>query len=607
MTPEEFERSCPPDPREAKEALIRVLGARVGERGGHDRWARVAERLGAHDWALRELELAVRDEPDRPDTAIDLAERYLECGRHEAAARLLARLRVRGLPADPRVADLEALLRAEADPVSSPVPSEPGAPEAVDDAQAVRFLSLFRGREDLWARQWCDERGRVGYSPVRDPLTPAVIRNHLLGNVTVGVYPIRVDDTVRFFAVDLDINRAALEGARTDPAAARKLREDLHGRGLAIFSDLREFGFDPLFEDSGYKGRHYWVILERPEPAEVIWRLGESLLALLSVRLPPTMHLEFFPRQPSRSGPAGVGNLIKLPLGVHRKTGRRSVFLDVEGRPVGDPWPLLQKVEGVPRGRLYEILEAVRRRAGTMRGPAFRREEGPAPAAPPAGPPPPEVPPDWTEADFETQRDVRHILKKCAVLAELKRRAMEHRTLSYEEQLVLIHTLGHLPAGVRAVNYLLSRCANVPPERLMKSPLAGNPVSCPKIRQRIGSVTSRVDCSCGFEFAPDRYPTPTLHLLTLKDEPAEQRGPGRAPDGETLARRYAELMRRLEEVRQELGRAREALVDWLRRSPGRAVECPGGRYVLREEKGVEELRWIPEASDADAGGQRAGG
>ncbi|MFN3486647.1 MAG: TOTE conflict system archaeo-eukaryotic primase domain-containing protein, partial [Planctomycetota bacterium] len=340
MTPEEFERSCPSDPQAAKEALALVLGARVGERGDHDRWARVAEKLGAYDWALRELELAVRDEPDRADTAIELAERYLECGRHEAAARLLVRLRERGTSPDPRVVELEALLRAEADLVSFPAPAEPGAPQAVEDAQAVRFLSLFRGREDLWARQWCDERGRVGYSPVRDPLTPVVIRNHLLGNVTVGVYPIRVDDTVRFFAVDLDINRAALEAARTDPAAARKLREDLHVRGLAILCDLKEFGFDPLFEDSGYKGRHYWVFLERPEPAEVIWRLGESLLALLSVRLAPTMHLEFFPRQPSRSGPAGVGNLIKLPLGVHRKTGRRSVFLDAAGRPVADTWAL---------------------------------------------------------------------------------------------------------------------------------------------------------------------------------------------------------------------------------------------------------------------------
>ncbi|HXG59799.1 MAG TPA: CRISPR-associated primase-polymerase type A1 [Planctomycetota bacterium] len=603
MTPEDFERTRPADPAEARRRLGELLAQRAAERGGHDRWARLAESLGAHDLALRELERAVRDEPERADLLLELAERYVERGRHEAAARLLTRLRASGGPADPRVGELETLLRAEADPVTPPREAE--GPRTVEDAEAVRFLTLFRGREDVWARQWCDERGRVGYSPVRDPLTPSVIRNHLLGNVTVGVYPIRVDDTVRFFAVDLDLNKSALEAARADPAAARKLREDLQGRGVGLLADLKDIGFEPLFEDSGYKGRHYWVFLEQPEAAEVIWRLGEALLAFLSVRIPPTMHLEFFPRQPSRGGgAAGVGNLIKLPLGVHRKTGRRSVLLDETGRPLSDPWAALRSVRLLGRERLYEILEVLKRRVGPGTAPAARPAAREEPL--PAGPPPPEVPPDWTEADFETRREVRHVLRRCPVLAELKRRAMEHRTLAYEEQLVLIHTLGHLPAGVAAVNYLLARCANVPADRRMKSPLAGNPMSCPKIRQRIGHVTSRVDCSCTFEFAPDRYPTPTLHLLTLKEAEALKEGRAEAPDDESLARRYAELLRRQEELRREVARTQEALVERLRRAPGRSVACPGGRYELCGEGGVEELRWVAEASDADAGGERAG-
>src|ERR1039457_2100795 len=76
------------------------------------------------------------------------------------------------------------------------------------------FRSLFRGREDAYARRWENYDGRSGYVPaaVKDwkainksrpeerkkvdqktrkflPVTDAVIENHLLGKETVGVYP----------------------------------------------------------------------------------------------------------------------------------------------------------------------------------------------------------------------------------------------------------------------------------------------------------------------------------------------------------------------------------------------------------------------------------
>src|SRR5580765_8542233 len=76
------------------------------------------------------------------------------------------------------------------------------------------FRSLFRGREDVYARRWETDDGRSGYVPaaVKDwkainksrpedrkkvdqktqkflPVTDAVIGNHLLGRETIGVYP----------------------------------------------------------------------------------------------------------------------------------------------------------------------------------------------------------------------------------------------------------------------------------------------------------------------------------------------------------------------------------------------------------------------------------
>src|SRR5271165_5317276 len=109
------------------------------------------------------------------------------------------------------------------------------APAAVENKEEraqkriALFRSLFRGREDVYARRWESPDGRSGYSPASErdwkainrsmpedrkkvdqktrkfyPLTDTVIENHLLGKETIGVYPLLADETCRFLAVDFD-------------------------------------------------------------------------------------------------------------------------------------------------------------------------------------------------------------------------------------------------------------------------------------------------------------------------------------------------------------------------------------------------------------------
>lgn len=80
------------------------------------------------------------------------------------------------------------------------------------------YMSLFRGREDVYARQWPRKDGTVGYSPacknewipgvcgkpkvkcascshaVHYPYDDAIINRHLRGDCTVGIYPLLQDD-----------------------------------------------------------------------------------------------------------------------------------------------------------------------------------------------------------------------------------------------------------------------------------------------------------------------------------------------------------------------------------------------------------------------------
>jgi hypothetical protein len=135
---------------------------------------------------------------------------------------------------------LRRLLAVHRFPIPQIAPASPPITETVETAppldkeerarrRIALFRSLFRGREDVYARRWENTDGRFGYMPaaVKDwkainksrpedrkkvdqktrkflPVTDAVIEQHLLGKETVGVYPLLPDETCWFLAADFD-------------------------------------------------------------------------------------------------------------------------------------------------------------------------------------------------------------------------------------------------------------------------------------------------------------------------------------------------------------------------------------------------------------------
>lgn len=202
--------------QEIQQAVV----ARRQQRGEHVRWALLCEQAGLMSLAFSEFQLALRDDPDDPLAAGHLAQHYRERGDTSRALGLLDRL-LQAAPANPQwlTAYVEILVEEGGGPLAGPViqravehglpdsaaqqlrrlagrrsPAAASVPAAAEpaellptDADCVRFHSLFAGREGVYARQWVRPSGEGGYSPVHEPLTPAVIRNHLLGTFTVGV------------------------------------------------------------------------------------------------------------------------------------------------------------------------------------------------------------------------------------------------------------------------------------------------------------------------------------------------------------------------------------------------------------------------------------
>jgi hypothetical protein len=92
---------------------------------------------------------------------------------------------------------------------SIPATGLPGVDSNFSSGEKIKlFRALFRGREDVYAVFWFNERtGKKGYSPACEdpwssrkgkakqylPLTDKVILSHLTGEQIVGVYPLLKD------------------------------------------------------------------------------------------------------------------------------------------------------------------------------------------------------------------------------------------------------------------------------------------------------------------------------------------------------------------------------------------------------------------------------
>ncbi len=606
---------------EAMDHLKAALQSVREEHGCHAAWARFCEDAGQDGLALTEYQLALRDNPDDPevlerlsvlyrehgqiDKALSCAERrsvlqpaeeaalrdlvdlYLENELHEKAADALARAESAGLSAD-AAASLTALIRSasragEPDEEEEKIASALGVPT---DADVVRFGHLFSGRENIYARQWWDESGQGGYTPVRQPLVFQVLKNHLLGSVTVGVYPIRLDNTVTFFAIDIDINKRAIARARGSVKEARRIKDCVSSEARRLQAALSDLELPALLEDSGYKGRHLWIFLEEPVEASIVRQFGGLFMSSHPLQS-ADLHAEFFPKQADVGG--GVGNLIKLPLGIHRRTGRRSRLLLPDGSADPDPFATLRSVRRVARQTLFSMIITLKgRQPVPVRG--IEEEPSEAPEIP-AVPLPPTPPESWTAADFETHPEISHLLRSCAVLAALKEKVDKHRRLSHNEQVVLMHSLGHSRPGVLAVNYLFDSCVDVSASSRLQTPLSGNPISCPRIRKRIPHITGQVDCNCAFGFAPEHYPTPRLHLVNLPKGPEpEKLTPAFDPEERTRALGVLRLHRA--RIEKEIIDTEKSLLAYMERSGRDRIDLEDGSLVLRQEAGsLPSLEW----------------
>ena len=145
------------------------------------------------------------------------------------------------------------------------------------------------------------QRADGSYLRVGHPLTAAVLAAHVRGQQTIGSYVMNEDGACHFAVFDADSMTAFLHL-------------------LAVQDTLRQAGI-PSYVESSRRGGHLWVFLASWVAASV---LRQWLLPFCPA------DVEFYPKQDT----AVYGSLMRVPLGVHQRSGRVYPFvaLDAAGQ-----------------------------------------------------------------------------------------------------------------------------------------------------------------------------------------------------------------------------------------------------------------------------------
>lgn len=242
------------------------------------------------------------------------------------------------------------------------------------DERLRLFQSLFKGREDVFARRWFSKTtGKSGYQPVcinewkqgicdkkkyrcvicpnRNfaPLTTQDTYRHLEGKDeyccdVVGLYAIMQDNNCAFLCADFD-----------DKNCKYGYKEDV----LAYVGVCREWLIPYAIERSrSGNGAHVWIFFEAPLPASKARRLGNAILTEAMTRngqMSFNSYDRFFPNQ-DYLPEGGFGNLVALPLQGQARRKQNSVFVDNDFLVYKDQWAFLYNLKKIQESTIDQLL-----------------------------------------------------------------------------------------------------------------------------------------------------------------------------------------------------------------------------------------------------------
>lgn len=405
------------------------------------------------------------------------------------------------------------------------------------------YLKLFKGRNGVYAVQYIDGNGKANYKPVREQFTKDILKAHLAGELTAGLYPLNSENKVKWFAFDIDISKHFLNNSTEEEITEKfvELREIVN----KIYRRLKALNIHSLVEFSGNKGYHLWCFFEEPVHGLIAKKIAEIIMAKINISPESYISVEIFPKQATIEE-NGLGNLIKIPLGIHLKTNKRCSILNISDfSPVSDieselknnisfiPLKVIEatknfiqknqnslkendgcvkevnqnknyvklnsfgKISKAPLAQKDEQLNKEKQKVITKQIELFQTT-------------------DISSITNTFSSDVKTVYEKCGMISYIVKKAAIEKHLTHDERLILLYSLAFIEnGGKQAIHRVISECTDYKfdiTEGFLKGKRE-NCMGCFKIRQRLFGIVKLVNCNCMFNINQNGiYPSPLLHI-----------------------------------------------------------------------------------------------
>ncbi len=189
----------------------------------------------------------------------------------------------------------------------------------VSQELAEAFRKLFKGRTDVW--------GSVGGLCNKEPVTIEHYVRHLLGDVSLGIYPLLDDGTCHFTAIDLDVK---------DFNKAKQIRETLNSSNIPTY-----------IAESKSKGYHCFCFAYEKFSAKEIRRILHYALNKLKIKA------EVFPKQDRITETTPYGNYINLPVFGYT---RSFLSMDLKDAPLEI---VIKRIKYVQQEAIEQLLKTI--------------------------------------------------------------------------------------------------------------------------------------------------------------------------------------------------------------------------------------------------------
>jgi hypothetical protein len=234
------------------------------------------------------------------------------------------------------------------------MPTERLRPTEIDPQILTAYAATFISRRDLYPIQLPNGT----YISVYKELTDSMVAAHLKGYITIGAYALDRSGWSKWVCFDADDN-VGWQGL------------------LNMASGLTRRDLSPYLEPSR-RGGHLWLFTD-PIPGFQTRRFAKQLLSEYKLPLAKkgVSSIEIYPKQDKPKD--GPGSCVRLPLGIHKLTGKRYHFIDLNGDPIAptvrDQLAILSHPQRVPQSFIDDVLAQAPEHTPLSPSPSFETKK----------------------------------------------------------------------------------------------------------------------------------------------------------------------------------------------------------------------------------------